>query len=30
VAAHLIWDYYLAVRAKRLPEPGRGQEDETT
>lgn len=24
VAAHLIWDYYLAVRAKLLPEPGRG------
>jgi DNA-3-methyladenine glycosylase II len=23
VAAHLIWDYYIAVRAKRLPEPGR-------
>ena len=35
VAAHLIWDYYLAVRAKLLPEPGRGPkpqdiESETT
>ncbi len=30
VAAHLIWDYYLAVKAKALPMPAPADLDVTT